>query len=804
MKPCALISVASVLFVLMLLPSTRAEAGCSPAATITSPADGSTVSGTITISADICSYVASVSVYIDGKFLASSAVASFSWDTTTVPDGSHKISVRSFNSSGSQIATATATVTTANGLLGNCAAPAVITSPADGSTVAGTVNISAQLCYYVSYVKVYVDGNYLATSPPPLSYPWVSARVPNGSHKISVRSFNSSGSQIANAVVTVTTANPLHLSAPRDGSAVWTSVTVTAAVTVDVASVVFYVDGTPFASGPPYSATWNSASVPDGQHIISATAYDSAQSPLGSDSVTVSVVNDATAFSTTTPIKHLVVIFAENHSFDNIFATYQPPAGQTVLNLLSEGIVTAEGTPGPNYALAAQQEATDSDVYSINPQRTGPYVTLPQPNTTNAIGQPNWVPDTRFPTALANGPFQITEYVPYPNAFVGDPVHRFFQMWQQVSEGAHDLYVWTAETASNGPQSPSGMPTPSPGNSYQGALSMGYYNISAGDEPDILSMVTNYALADNYHQPVMGGTGANTFFLLHDDLLTYLDLGGNTIPPSSIIENPDPQTGTNNFYTQDGLGGGSYVNCSDLTQPGVSAIMNYLNSLPYTPFNGGNCAPGLYYQVNNMAVGSTPSIAHVNSFLQALAAAGISVNNYSGGTGTTQLYSDLANNALPAVSFVEPSGKYDGHPAHSAESLFESFATQLINTVISNPSLWATTAFIVTTDESGGYFDSGYVQPIDFFGDGPRIPAIAISPYAKQGYVDHTYYDHASIGKFIEENWGLPPLSSRSRDNLPNPTPSADPYVPANRPAIGDLMGLFDFSHFRADAPPIS
>lgn len=90
--------------------------------------------------------------------------------------------------------------------------------------------------------------------------------------------------------------------------------------------------------------------------------------------------------------------------------------------------------------------------------------------------------------------------------------------------------------------------------------------------------------------------------------------------------------------------------------------------------------------------------------------------------------------------------------------------------------------------------DSGYIQPIDFFGDGTRIPLIAVSPHAKKGYVDHTYYNHVSILKFIEKNWGLKPLSRRSRDNLPNPIASQqDPYVPVNRPAIGDLRNLFTF-----------
>jgi len=100
----------------------------------------------------------------------------------------------------------------------------------------------------------------------------------------------------------------------------------------------------------------------------------------------------------------------------------------------------------------------------------------------------------------------------------------------------------------------------------------------------------------------------------------------------------------------------------------------------------------------------------------------------------------------------------------------------------------------VTVDEGGGYWDSGYIQILDAFGDGTRIPLIAVSPFAKKGVVDHTYTDHVSILKFIEANWRIEPLSARSRDHLPNPIASgADPYVPADRPAIGDLMTLFQF-----------
>jgi phospholipase C len=127
---------------------------------------------------------------------------------------------------------------------------------------------------------------------------------------------------------------------------------------------------------------------------------------------------------------------------------------------------------------------------------------------------------------------------------------------------------------------------------------------------------------------------------------------------------------------------------------------------------------------------------------------------------------------------------------------FENFVADLVGKVQANKDVWKKTAILITVDEGGGYYDSGYVQAIDFFGDGTRIPLIAVSPWAKKGYVDHTYYDHVSIAKFIEKNWGLKPLSARSRDNLPNPVHDDDnPYVPVNRPAIGDLTNLFDFGH---------
>jgi phospholipase C len=119
---------------------------------------------------------------------------------------------------------------------------------------------------------------------------------------------------------------------------------------------------------------------------------------------------------------------------------------------------------------------------------------------------------------------------------------------------------------------------------------------------------------------------------------------------------------------------------------------------------------------------------------------------------------------------------------------------KIIDTLNANPTLAKQTALFVTFDEGGGSWDSGYLQPLDFFGDGPRIPLIVVSQYSKGGKVVHSYTDHVSILKFIERNWTLAPLTGRSRDNLPNPiSVPGNPYVPTNSPAIGDLFDMFTF-----------
>jgi phospholipase C len=162
----------------------------------------------------------------------------------------------------------------------------------------------------------------------------------------------------------------------------------------------------------------------------------------------------------------------------------------------------------------------------------------------------------------------------------------------------------------------------------------------------------------------------------------------------------------------------------------------------------------------------------------------------------TDFFDAVDHGTLPAVSFVKPDGLLDGHPASSKFDLFEGMVDKIVDHLKGNKELFESTALIITFDEGGGFYDSGYIQPLDFFGDGPRIPLIIVSPFTMGGHINHTYTDHVSILKFIERNWHLKPLTERSRDNFPNPRVDDDnPYVPLNSPALGDLFDMFDFDH---------
>lgn len=127
----------------------------------------------------------------------------------------------------------------------------------------------------------------------------------------------------------------------------------------------------------------------------------------------------------------------------------------------------------------------------------------------------------------------------------------------------------------------------------------------------------------------------------------------------------------------------------------------------------------------------------------------------------TQFATDAASGNLPSVSWLVEPGKLSDHPPHSI-CAGENWTVQQINAVMSNPQLWASTAIILTWDDWGGFYDhvapaAGPNPQIEY---GFRVPAIIISPYAKAGFVDHTFYSFPSMLKFAEDLFGLPSLTT--------------------------------------------
>src|SRR5262245_23306043 len=129
----------------------------------------------------------------------------------------------------------------------------------------------------------------------------------------------------------------------------------------------------------------------------------------------------------------------------------------------------------------------------------------------------------------------------------------------------------------------------------------------------------------------------------------------------------------------------------------------------------------------------------------------------------TQFFADLAAGDLPSVSFVKPIGAANEHPGYSGLLKGQQHVASIVHAIQNSP-LWARTLIVVTYDENGGFWD--HVPPPTnngVWGEGNRIPAVIISPYAKRGYVDHTEYNTLSILKTIETRYDLPPLNDLDR-----------------------------------------
>jgi phospholipase C len=251
-----------------------------------------------------------------------------------------------------------------------------------------------------------------------------------------------------------------------------------------------------------------------------------------------------------------------------------------------------------------------------------------------------------------------------------------------------------------------------------GALALGYYDDR--DLPYYWNLVDEYVLFDRFFSSDHGGSFANHMFWVsgqpvgssvrpegYPDAITIFDkLEERGISWKFYVQNYDPNI---NFRTSEQISGNR---ASQVIWVPVLNIPRFLDD---------------------------PKLAsHI-----------VDLNEY---------YEDLESGTLPAVAYIVPAGASE-HPPGSIRS-GQKFVRSLIQALMRSTA-WDSSAFMVTYDDWGGWYDHVVPPQVDEHGYGMRVPAFMVSPYAKRGYIDSTILDFTSIPKFIEVNWDLEPMAER-------------------------------------------
>jgi len=289
--------------------------GGSLIVTLTSPSQGATVSGTVTVGANVSIVgtltVARVDFYVDNALIGSDLTAPYavSWDTKKVGNGSHALKAVAQDVLGVRWDSSAVTVTVFN----DVTAPSVsITAPANGATVSGAINVTASASDNVGVVGVQflLDGVVRADdTSAPYSIPWDTRTVGDGAHSISAIARDAAGNTRASSTISVTVSNAppadttppaVSITSPANGATVSGTINVTAnaADNVGVAGVQFQLDGVnagPVLTATPYSIPWDTTTASDGAHTLTAIAADAAGNSTTSAPVTVTVANGSPA-----------------------------------------------------------------------------------------------------------------------------------------------------------------------------------------------------------------------------------------------------------------------------------------------------------------------------------------------------------------------------------------------------------------------------------------------------------------------------------------------------------------------------
>ena len=411
-----------------------------------------------------------------------------------------------------------------------------------------------------------------------------------------------------------------------------------------------------------------------------------------------------------TTIDHLVVIYEENHSFDNYFGLF----------------------PGADGIDNAGDAAIQVD------KQGQPYATLPAPLADAPQGQTQRTADPRFTGNLANAPFLFNDFIT-PTQRTAAIIHAFYRQQYQIDGGKMDMFAAWSDGA---------------------GMTMGYWDLS--DLP-LWRLAQQYTLADHFFHAAFGGS-----FLNHQWLICACTPAFPNAP-DSMISRPfpdDPAHLQDNNLTDDGY----VVNTSFSVNTPHPSNLNPQTLVPNqtAPTIGDRLSSAgvtwAWYSGGwNDAIAGKPDPLfqfHHQPFVY--------YANFADGTSERaahlfdeqDLYTALQNGTLPQVTFFKPIGLDNEHPSYTTVARGQDHVMQLVNAIQSS-QYWPNTAIIITYDENGGAWDHVAPPVIDRWGPGTRVPTVIISPWARHGYIDHTEYDTTSILKLIETRWQLEPLGTR-------------------------------------------
>jgi len=405
-------------------------------------------------------------------------------------------------------------------------------------------------------------------------------------------------------------------------------------------------------------------------------------------------------------VRHVVVIYLENHSFDNLYGDF---AG-------------ANGLSHATTARTIQVDATGT-----------PYGFLPAISGTTA-----------FPTNLPNTFFNIDQYVPNDQE-TPDVLHRYYQEQLQIDGGKMDKYALYNTSA---------------------GLSQGYYKTSL---LPMLSLAQRYTLCDNFYHSAFGGSFLNHMWFIAaaspvfpnapSNIIVKLDPNGKLITDGQVT--PDGFV-VNTSYTVNAPHPASASPSVLVPNQTIPTIGDRLDEkkVSWAWYSGGWDSalagkPAATFQFHHQP------FAYFAHYADGTQAKKDHLKDES------EFISAAKKGTLPSVSFVKPVGINNEHPGYANLLEGENHTVELINDVLNGPD-GKDAVIIITYDENGGFWDHVAPPAVDpKWGPGTRVPAIIISPFAKKGYVDHTQYETVSILSFIEKRWDLKPLSPRDRDANP-------------------------------------